>query len=168
MKKKDTIPMIGRVSKILRDRDGNVVQEHTSGNLVVNVGKNYLLKLLTGDTAGTFIASLAVGTLGVSSGDQFTPIMPTISDTGLAGPISGSGGIKAVDSYTYNGTSPQTSVTFKAVFSSSDVNQIVSEAVLQFNNSGTAVIFARHTFPAMYLRNDKGYSLEVSWTIAFA
>jgi len=28
-------------------------------------------------------------------------------------------------------------------------------------------LFARHTFPTMYLMADKGYSMEVDWTFEF-
>jgi len=163
----ETFPMRGSVSKILRDRDWNVVEQHIEHNVILNIGKNFILKVLTGEMAGRFIATMEVGTGGVDPAHPFVALEANSTNIGLAIPIAGGKGEKSIDSFTYNGTSPEQSVTFRAVFLSSTVDATVSEVILKFNSAGSTPA-ARHTFPSMYMEDISGYSLEISWTLTFA
>ncbi len=159
IKTNNWITMKGTPTLTLRDADGNIIQKYTSNNLIVKVGRSALIKLLTGDLS-SHITQCAVGTDGVDAGDAFLPIAPTENDTALYAEVAGSR--KNIDGYEYEvGTTP-TMVTFTTLFTSLDVNAIVSEAGLFFDD-GT--MFARYTFPSMYLKDDKGYSLEIAWEI---
>jgi len=146
----------------LRDRDGNVIQEYTNRNTIVIVGRSKLIKMLTGDS-NSRITQCALGTKGVDSTiDPWIPIPPTENDTALYEEVVGSK--KNIDSYIYEDGPRPLSVTFTTLFRSEDVDAIVSEAALIFNDE---TMFARHTFPSMYLKADRGYSLEISWEIQF-
>ena len=153
----DILSIKGRVQKILRDENGSIVQLHDDHNLVVNIGIEKLLKLIMGSYTGT-VAKCSVGSGGAPSDNAFAPISPTVSDTGLTTFVMS----KLIGTSVLNGASPSTSATFTTLFTSVEANCLANEVALLFADNS---IFAKHTFPTMYLKNDRGYSLEVIWTI---
>lgn len=153
--------MIGTPTLRLIDKDGNLIDEYTDHNLIVRMGRNQIIRFLANMvTAG--ITSCAVGTGGVNISDAFSPISPNETDIALVAEVPLSR--KGIDSVALGDGATPTSLTFTTLFTSANVNAIVSEAGLFFNNGS---LFARYTFPSMYLRSDKGYSLEISWVIQF-
>lgn len=147
---------------IVRDRDGNVVTDSCSGNLVVNQGRYCMVKFLTGAYSSA-IQSIELGKGGVV-GDPWTPVSPQPNDIALNTPLAPVVS-KTIAGFEYGEGTYPTEVDFSVIFESFEVNDIVSEAVLKFADGK---VYAKYTFPSVYLRNDKGYSLEIIWTIKFA
>lgn len=162
MKTSDPISIKGRPSIYVRDRAGNIVTEHHLKNLVVEIGKKTLVRMLSGDHTAR-IKSVELGTGGTSDG-VFSVVPPSPSDVALASPMTPSLD-KDVVGFEYKGGPPENQVDFYAVFDSYEVDEIVSEAVLKFDDGS---ILARFTFPSVYLRADEGFSLEIVWSIIFS
>lgn len=165
VKEKRYWPLKGTPTLILRDSNGKIVDKHRSGNLIVKLGRGAIIKLLSGDLT-SHISKCSVGTGGANPDTPFVAIPPTDDDSGLSAEVSGArkdiDGHIIGDGIDLDGT--ETVVTFTTLFKSIDVNAIVNEAALFF---GDGTIFARYTFPSMYLKDDKGYSLEIAWEIQF-
>ena len=155
----DSVDLKYNVGVTLRDRDGNVVDSNIGHNLIMDNGKLELVKRLCGDSAGT-LNYCAVGTGGVA-GDPFTPIAPVSTATALNAEVFRS----TFTSKTY-GLSGASNVVLSTIFLSTAVNNIISEAGLFMAVTG-GVMFARYTFPSMYLKMDRGFSLAIDWTIQF-
>jgi len=66
----DSLKLSGRVGIVLRDKDGNVIQEQTTENLVVNDGLNFICSRMEG-TDQDVMSHMAVGTdnTAVAAGD---------------------------------------------------------------------------------------------------
>lgn len=66
----DSLKLSGRVGIVLRDKDGNVIDEQTTENLVVNDGLNYICSRMEG-TSQNVMSHMAVGTdnTAVAAGD---------------------------------------------------------------------------------------------------
>ncbi len=66
----DSLKLSGRVGIVLRDKDGNVIDEQTTENLVVNDGLNYICSRMEG-TGQNVMSHMAVGTdnTAVAAGD---------------------------------------------------------------------------------------------------
>lgn len=147
---------------IVRDRDGNVVDDFSSGNLVINTGRNALIELLNGDFSGV-ISEIELGE-GGTSGDPWTPATPLVTDTGLNTPFSPIIS-KAISGFEYGEGDTPTEISFSTIFESYEVNEVVNEAILKFDDGR---VYAKYTFPSVYLRDDKGYSLEIIWNVRFS
>jgi hypothetical protein len=158
----DSVSPKGRPRIIVRDKDGNIVRDFEDGNLVINSGRNALVRLLNGDYSGK-ISSIELGE-GGTTGDPWTPVDPLATDTGLTTPFSPAVS-KAISGFEYGEGDDPTDINFSTIFESYEVNQVVNEAVLKFDDG---VVYAKYTFPSVYLRDDKGYSLEIVWNIRFS
>jgi hypothetical protein len=77
----------GEFSLIARDKSGKIVEEYHDKNLIVNVGKTSLARLLGGGGSGKFINRIAFGTNGLS---------PEISDTIITNSVT-----RVIDGVTY-------------------------------------------------------------------
>jgi hypothetical protein len=66
----DSLKLSGRVGIVLRDKDGNIIQEQTTENLVVNDGLNFICSRMEG-TSQDVMSHMAVGTdnTAVAAGD---------------------------------------------------------------------------------------------------
>ena len=66
----DSLKLQGRVGIVLKDKDGNVIQEQTTENLVVNDGLNFICSRMEG-TSQNVMSHMAVGTdsTAVAAGD---------------------------------------------------------------------------------------------------
>jgi len=66
----DSLKLSGRVGIVLRDKDGNIIEEQTTENLVVNDGLNYICSRMEG-TSQDVMSHMAVGTdsTAVAAGD---------------------------------------------------------------------------------------------------
>ena len=153
---------IGAPRIIVRDREGNVVKDFRDHNLVVNIGRNALVRILTGEYSSR-IAAVELGK-GGTVGDPWTPVNPTAADIGLTTPLSPAVS-KSISGFAYAAGTHPTSVDFSVIFESYEVDEIVSEAILKFLDGK---IYARYTFPSIYLKADKGYSMEIIWTVQFS
>lgn len=152
---RSSLGIIGRVEKIVRDADGKIVEFMPGENTVLNNGRIKLLKGLTG--ASLKITKCALGDGGTSSSDAFVPEPPSPTDIGLKNPIL----TKNVGSWIDTSTDDTVSLTFSTLFMSDEVDGVISEAAMILSDAST---FSRHTFPSIYLKGDRGFSLEVRWT----
>ena len=66
----DSLKLSGRVGIVLRDKDGNIIEEQTTENLVVNDGLNFICSRMEG-TSQNVMSHMAVGTdsTAVAAGD---------------------------------------------------------------------------------------------------
>jgi hypothetical protein len=127
-------------------RDGQVIEEYSDENMIVNAAKDALARLIGGDGTGKTITGIGFGTNG--SG-------PTPADTALTGAF-----IKTLSGRSY----PQTGqVRFTWSLATTEANGMsVREFGLICSDN---TIFARKTRGAIEKAND--ISLEGSWTIIF-
>lgn len=148
---------------IVRDREGNIVDDFEGHNLVVNSGRNALLRFLMGDYT-LALTKIELGSGGATVGDPFTPLPVSAADLTLASPFNPVV-VKTITGKAYDAGTYPTKGELSVIFDSSEVNQIVSEAALKFSDNR---LYARYTFPSVYLKADKGYSLEIIWSTNFS
>lgn len=163
IKHTDQMAALGVPMVILRDESGEILCSYESSNLVLDTGRNALVKMLAGDYSAK-INAIELGTGGVSEADPWTPIAPQSSDPGILGPLSPVVQ-KNISGFEYEAGYNPDKIYFSVIFESYEVDAIVSEAVLKFEDG---LPYARYTFPAAYLKADKGYSLEIIWASRFA
>lgn len=125
-------------------RTGNIVD--CGRNLIVNLAKDTLAKLLGGDGTGKSIASLAVGTNSTAA----SPSDTTITDSF----------VKAVDSHNYPSTGR---VQFVWSISSTEAN---GKNIWEFGLlSGDGSLFARRVRPTNPIYKDDEITIDGTWTI---
>ncbi len=84
---KDGIKPNGVFNLQIVDKNGKILEEYTDNNLIVNLGKTNVAKLLGGNVAGKKITKIAVGTGNLP---------PDVTDNSLTNIFS-----KAIDSTSY-------------------------------------------------------------------
>jgi hypothetical protein len=141
---KSNVTLKGNFLCILRDVHGREISRIEDHNLVVNNGRDNVLKLLGGDVAGLPITKIGAGT-GTAAAN--------VSDTGLT-----AGVLKTVSTVTY-GTG---TVTFKATFGTGDANGLALSEFGLFNSG--SVLFARKVNSSVINKNNT-FSFDVEWTI---
>lgn len=127
-------------------KKGVLIEEYTDSNLIMNVAKDALARLIGGDGSGKTITKIGFGTNGTA---------PTPDDTALTNAY-----IKPITSRSY----PQTGhVTFTWRLETTEANgkQIREFGLLCSDNT----LFARKTRGAIEKADD--ISLEGTWTIIF-
>lgn len=159
----ESMAALGTPTVILRNSEGKIMSAYESSNLVLDSGRNALVRMLSGEYSSR-IRLIEVGTGGVTEGDPWTPIPPASSDPGIIGPLAPVVQ-KDISGFEYDAGYNPDKVYFSVIFESYEVDAIVSEAVLKFEDG---LPYARYTFPAAYLKADKGYSLEIIWASKFA
>jgi len=160
---KDSFSGKGTVTKrLINKTTGEIAYEHTDHNLIVKLGRSFLIRALAGENLDVKITDMSIGKGGTSDlgVNAFNPIDPVDGDTDLLSKI------KAVNiaAATTNlaGTNPK--VTFTALFDCDEIDSLVNECGLHF---GDATIFARHTFDTVSLKSSSNFSLQISWAIEF-
>lgn len=160
----DSMNLKGNVIiNLIENETGSVVETIENHNLIVKAGRSELIKLLAGQLGSNTgaIKQCSVGKGGADIATPFTPIAPTSADTSLIQAIRKQDvGSVDIDLAT---TNPR--VTFTTLFNCADVNSLVNEAALWFEN--TTIMFARYTFKTVPLEADAGMSMEIIWTIEF-
>lgn len=160
----DTMNLKGNVLiNLIENKTGTIVETIENHNLIVKTGRSELIKLLAGQLGSNTgaIKQCSVGKGGADVSTPFTPIAPTAADTALLQAVRKQDvGSVAVD---LASTNPR--VTFTTLFNCADVNSLVNEAALWFENS--TIMFARYTFKTVPLEADAGMSMEIIWTIEF-
>lgn len=160
----DTMNLKGNVLiNLIENKTGTIVETIENHNLIVKTGRSELIKLLAGQLGSNTgaIKQCSVGKGGADVATPFTPIAPTAADTALLQAVRKQDvGFVAID---LASTNPR--VTFTTLFNCADVNSLVNEAALWFENS--TIMFARYTFKTVPLEADAGMSMEIIWTIEF-
>lgn len=160
----DNMNLRGNVKiNIIENETGQTVETIENHNLIVKVGRSELIKLLAGQLGSNtgVIKQCSVGKGGADIATPFVPIAPTPADTALVQSVRK----QDVGSVVADLASTNPRVTFTTLFNCSDVNSLVNEAALWFENS--TIMFARYTFKTVPLEADAGMSMEVIWTIEF-
>jgi len=154
MKEEFRFKLKGKVKVRKLDANGRVLEEDEFSNLVVNVGKAEVAKLIGSGLGGTAFDTIAIGT-GTTA--------ESATDTGME---------MEVKRKTATVTSVTTTVTddtaqFVATFSSADGlsgTSAVTEYGL-FNSSATPVMLSHAIKSAKNMDWDAGEQLEVTWTV---
>lgn len=163
MKIEDSFVGKGDVKITLRDKTtGKIVGGNEDHNLIVKTGRSTLIRLIAGEVTA-HITKMAIGKGGTADlvENAFNPIPPVDGDTDLKSKVFTAN----INSTTVNTTETNPKVTFVTLFDCSDVDSLVNECALVFND-GT-VMFSRYTFDTVSLKASSNLSLEISWTIEF-
>lgn len=128
------------------DKDGNLVQQATERNLIVNGGRNSLARLLGGAGAGKQIATIGFGTNGTAASPP---------DSALTGAF-----VKAVSAVSY----PQTgAVKFDWLLDYADANGTAIREFGLIASDGT--LFSRKVRDL--ISKTAEIQIQGSWTIQF-
>lgn len=163
MKLNDSFRGIGTVSIDVINKDtGSVIDNICSNNLIVKTGRSTLIKMIAGNMSSS-VTKMAIGKGGTADtgGNAFNPIAPQDGDTDLYSKVSTS----AITSANVDTSQTNPSVTFVAMFDCDDVDSLVNECGLFFDDNST--MFARYTFDTVSLKSTSNISLQISWTIEF-
>lgn len=189
----DKFKFEGKVSRILRDKDGNILEAHHSENLIVNSGKNRLVRCVYDGTnvrlIGCIMGRDKNTPMTIQNNTGWLPTAPKPEDTldtvigdGTVMPrqqafnkiefLDMTGNVLGYKTDTED-TMPQGrwkdvfSVRYYILYKSTDVNMIVNcvGMIMDTDSKTSEKLFSKHTFPWMYLRADRGYSLEIIWTM---
>lgn len=160
----DSLNLRGNVViNIIDNETKAIIDTIENHNLIVKTGRSELVKMLgsqLGANTGK-IKQCSVGKGGADIATPFSPIAPTAADTSLLQSVRK----QDVGSVVIDTASTNPKVTFTTLFNCADVNSIVNEAALWFENS--TIMFARYTFKTIPLEMDAGMSMEIIWTIEF-
>lgn len=127
-------------------RDGTLVEEYQDNNMILNMAKDALARLIAGAGAGKVITQIGFGTNGAG---------PSPDDTALSTPFA-----KAVSGITYPGPGQ---VKFSWNLATTEANgMVIKEFGLICSD---ATLFARKTRGGIEKAAD--ISLDGSWTIIF-
>jgi hypothetical protein len=145
----------GNLRLELCDRFGNVLSVDQGPNLITNVGKAQLAKLI-GQLAATFPSYIALG-LGNTAAN--------VLDTALVNEITTQGGARATADSIASETVSVTddTVTFTKVFTFTGSFAIVEAGLLDDPTAGN--LFARRVFAAVNVVN--GNVLNAIWKLTF-
>lgn len=189
----DKFSFKGEVSRILRDEDGNIIEEHHGENLIVNSGKNRLVRNVYDGTnvrlVGCIMGRDKNTPMNIQNNAGWIPNPPLPEDTldtiigdGVVMPrqqafnkvelLDMNGNILGYRTDTEN-TFPDNrwkdvfSVRYYILYKSTEMNMIVNSVgmIMDVDTKTNERLFSKHTFPWMYLKADRGYSLEIIWTM---
>ena len=188
----DKFKFTGKVTRRLRDKDNNIIEEYHNENLIVNSGKNRLIRNVVDGTrvklVGCMIGRDVNTPMNINNNAGWIPNPPNPSDT-LA-TITGDGqrnprqqafnkveyldkennvlGYKTdiEDTLPLGRWKDVFAIRYYVLFKSTDVDMIVNAVGMVMNDDAKTPenLFSKHTFPWMYLKADRGYSLEIIWT----
>lgn len=188
----DKFKFTGKVTRRLVDNNGKVIEEYHNENLIVNSGKNRLIRNVVDGTrvklVGCMIGRDTNTPMSINNNAGWIPNPPMPGDT-LA-TITGDGdrnprqqGFNKIEYLDAEGnvigyktdTEDNMSlgrwkdvfaIRYYILFKSTDVDMIVNTVGMVMNADAKTpeTLFSKHTFPWMYLKADRGYSLEVIWT----
>lgn len=148
--------------KLINKDTGEVIEDRTSNNTVLTIGKAMMVKLLAG-LASYKITKMSIGNGGTAdlTTNAFNPIPPSVTDKGCLKRVY----TASISSSSVNIESASPTVTFVALFDCLVINNKVNECCLVFNDSATA--FSRYTFSTVDLNNQSGFALQITWTLKF-
>lgn len=153
MELSEVIQLRGSLRHLLMDLQGKTIKEWTQENLVVTVGRVFILGQLE---SVNHVTSQNIGFIAVGSG----LVAPTTGDTSLGNEVKR----LAVSSFdTTQLTANPPSWQAQVVFATSDANTTIGELGL-FNSSAGATMIARQTIASFVKATSNTYA--VSWTIS--
>ena len=144
----ENLKLSGQIAIVLKDKDGNVKEEHTEKNLVVTTGLNYIASRMK-DASATAMTHMALG-----SGT-------TAESAGQTDLVTLLGSREALDSTTVTANA----VAYVASFEAGDATGAVTEAGI-FNASTSGTMLCRVVFSVVNKAADD--TMTVTWTITLA
>jgi hypothetical protein len=146
----------GHLTLELRDASGNLLETREGANLITNVGKAQLAKLI-GQLVATFPSYIALGIINTAA---------NVLDTALASEIVNGGGERAAADTIVSETVSVTddTITFTKVFTFTNSFAIVEAGLLDDPTAGN--LFARRVFAAVNVVN--GNVVTAIWKLTFA
>lgn len=147
----ESLKVKGRLSIVLRDKDGNVKDERDVDNLVVNAGLAYIISRMVG-TSKSVMSHMALGA------------GTTAAAAGQTDLVSVLGSREALDSTTIAGAN-NNQVVYVSSFEAGDATGAVTEAGI-FNASTAGDMLCRTVFPVVNKAADD--ALTVTWTITLS
>ena len=134
----------GDVAVVLRDKNGNVKEEHKINNLIVDTGLNFICDRMKDDETAMTHMALGSGTTA-----------PAAGNTALESQL---GSREALDSSTVTNNQ----IVFISSFEAGDATGAVSEAGI-FNAASGGTMLCRVTFSVVNKAADD--VLSINWTI---
>lgn len=148
---------IGKVTWVLKDKDGNFINQGYNDNIVVTVGRRAIAELLGGNISN-FFEYIAVGT--GSAG-------PVNGDTALSAEIVGSGLGRAIATRTYPHTGTEGHVLYSITFNISG-STTVREAGI-FDSAVAGTMFSRVLVNSPnFIPVENGMALTLTWEVIFS
>lgn len=159
---REASPLRDNVRLVHRDiHTGAILAAYSGHNLVPTVGRKANLQALGGLIPPLVVGKIQLGTGGVDGSGNV--LAPTYADTGLAAPLAAT--LKSLGS---DAMASDTDLNLQALWTSDEANAMVSEAALWLCDASSGSVyclFARYTFPATYMLNDRGTSLQAIWDV---
>lgn len=147
----ESLKVKGRLSIVLRDKDGNVKDERDVDNLVVNAGLAYIISRMVG-TAKSVMSHMALGSGTTAAAASQTDLVSVL------------GSREALDSTTIAGAN-NNQVVYVSSFEAGDATGAVTEAGI-FNAATAGDMLCRTVFPVVNKAADD--ALTVTWTITLS
>jgi hypothetical protein len=140
----DSLKLSGRVGIVLRDKDGNIIEEQTTENLVVSDGLNFICSRMK-DATATAMTDMAVG-------------------TGTTGAVPGDSALETEAArVTLTSTSVSSNeIEYVASFSAGTGTAALTEAGI-FNASSGGTMLCRVVFDV--INKAAADSMTITWTI---
>ena len=143
----DGLKLRGDVALVLRDKKGNVKEERTIKNLIVDTGLNFICDRMKNDETAMTHMALGSGSTAAAAGD-----------TTLGSQL---GSREALDSSTVTNNE----IVYVASFEAGDATGAVTEAGI-FNASTGGTMLCRTVFSVVNKAADD--TLSVTWTITLS
>ena len=140
----DGLKLRGEVALVLRDKNGNVKEERTIKNLIVDTGLNFICDRMKDDETAMTHMALGSGSTAAAAGD-----------TSLGSQL---GSREALDSSTVTNNQ----IVYVSSFEAGDATGAVTEAGI-FNATSSGTMLCRTVFSVVNKAADD--TLTVNWTI---
>lgn len=141
-------PVIRGALELVVRRSGRVVLHEKDNNLIVNIARQNMARLLTGEGSNRIINRIAVGTNGAP---------PSPDDTAITHAF-----IKPISSFSYP---TPTSARFNFVIKENEANGM---AIMEFGLiAADGSLFARRTRGGKVIEKEDDLEIEGFWTILF-
>ena len=147
----ENLKLSGQLDIVLKDKNGNVKEERTEKNLVVNAGLAFIASRMTG-TAKAVMSHMALGSSSTAEAAGQTDLVSIL------------GAREVLDSTTITGTNSE-KVQYVSSFEANDATGAVKEAGI-FNAATTGDMLSRTTFAVVNKAADD--TMTVTWTITLA
>ncbi len=147
----ESLKIKGQLDIVLRDKDGNVKEERTVENLVVNAGLAYIASRMVG-TAAAVMTHMALGSGSTAASAAQTDLVTLL------------GAREILDTTVIAGTNNE-KVVYTATFETGDATGAVVEAGI-FNAATAGTMLCRTVFPVVNKGADD--SMTITWTITLS
>lgn len=151
MKSLECLSIKGRLSIVLRDKNGNIKEEREIDNLVVNAGLAFIASRMVG-TAQAVMSHMALGSGATAVAASQTDLVALL------------GAREILDSSTISGTNNE-KIVYVSSFEAGDATGAVTEAGI-FNAATGGTMLCRTTFAVVNKAADD--SMTVTWTITLS